>query len=236
MIPRHFRRALKTAVRRIVPCQYVAWAGSPGDNQLALTFDDGPHPLYTPQILAALREVGARATFFVLGSQMEKHPEVIAEMIQDGHELGNHTYSHANLGHIGWRRGCEELRRAHHLLRARDPRFEGLFRPPWGSIGLGGALYSIRHGCQAAMWSVDSRDYLLDGVQPLLDRVEAQRLSGGDILLFHDDSAFTAEAMATILDSLRRRGFSFATVSELVGPLEQRPAAVPSQSVSVSRD
>jgi peptidoglycan-N-acetylglucosamine deacetylase len=225
MISTHFRKALKTAVRRIIPCHYVAWTGSPRGNQLALTFDDGPHPVHTPQILAALREVGARATFFVLGSQMEQHPEVVAEMIKDGHELGNHTYSHANLGHVDWRRGCEELRRTDHLLRARDPRFEGLFRPPWGSIGVGGAMYSIRHRCQAAMWSVDSRDYLLDGTQPLIQRIQAASVQAGDILLFHDDNGYTAEAMGPILRILYDREFSFVTVSNILGTTPCRQEA-----------
>src|SRR5712692_976374 len=211
MLPRYLRQAIKMSVRRIVPCSYVAWAGPSDGNQLALTFDDGPHPKYTPQILAALGEAGVQATFFVLGSQVERHPEIVAKMIEDGHELGNHTYSHANLGSIGWRRGCEELQATDRLLRQQDPRFQGLFRPPWGWIGLGGAPYSIRNGCQAAMWSIDSRDYLLDGTQPLIERIEAASVGAGDILLFHDDNAYTAEAMGPILRLLSDRGFAFAT-------------------------
>src|SRR5947209_17920913 len=117
MLPRSLRQAIKMTVRRVVPSQYVVWTGHPGGNQLALTFDDGPHPKYTPQILAALREAGVRATFFVLGSQIERHPEMVAEMIEGGHELGNHTYSHANLGQIGCLRGCEDLPTADRLRR-----------------------------------------------------------------------------------------------------------------------
>ena len=225
MMPKYLRRAIKTTVRRLVPARYVAWSGPSDDHRLALTFDDGPHPKYTPQILTALREAGVRATFFVVGSQIERHPEMVAEMIKGGHELGNHTYSHANLGQIGWRRGCEELQTTDRLLRQQDPRFRGLFRPPWGWIGLGGALYSVRNGYQAAMWSVDSGDYRLDGVQPLIERVKAARLQAGDILLFHDDNAYTAEAMAAILRVLIDRGFAFATVSELLGSGVRQPAA-----------
>jgi peptidoglycan-N-acetylglucosamine deacetylase len=225
MISRYLRRGIKTAVRRIVPCHIVAWTGSPHDNQLALTFDDGPHPLYTPRILATLREAGVPATFFVLGSQAEQHPEIIAAMIKDGHELGNHTYSHANLGQINWRHGCDELRAADQVLRNQDGRFQGLFRPPWGWMGLGGALYSIRYRCQAAMWSVDSRDYLLDGTQPLIERMQAASIRAGDILLFHDDSQYTAEALGPILQDLLCRGFSFATASKLLGATpEYRPS------------
>src|SRR5690242_17870155 len=100
MLSRYLRQAIKMSVRRMVPCHYVAWTGPSGSNQLALTFDDGPHPQYTPKILEALGEAGVRATFFVLGSQVERHPEIVAKMIEGGHEIGNHTYSHANLGNI----------------------------------------------------------------------------------------------------------------------------------------
>ena len=217
MLSRYLRQAIKMSVRRIVPYHYVVWAGPSGSNQLALTFDDGPHPKYTPQILEALGEAGVPATFFVLGSQVEQHPEIVAKMIEGGHELGNHTYSHTNLGKISWRRGCEELQAADRLLRQQDPRFQGLFRPPWGWIGLGGALYSIRNGCRAAMWSIDSRDYLLDGTQPLIERIESASMRAGDILLFHDDNAYTAEAIGPILRLLSDRGFAFATVSDLLG-------------------
>lgn len=217
MISCALRRAIKLSLRRIVPSRYVVWNGRPDGNRLALTFDDGPHPEFTPRVLDALGEAGVRATFFVLGSQVEQHPQIVEAMIAAGHELGNHTYSHANLGRLSWQQGCAELRKAEWVLRAADPRYQGLFRPPWGRIGTGGALYSLRHGYQAAMWSVDSRDYLLDGVEPLIDRVQTAPITGGDILLFHDDNEYTAAAIGPIVTALQQRGFAFATVSEILG-------------------
>ena len=225
MISCALRRAIKFSIRRIVPSRYVAWNGRPEGNRLALTFDDGPHPEFTPRVLRALGETGVRATFFVLGSQSERHPQIVQAMIAAGHELGNHTYSHVNLGRLSWQQGCDELQKADHVLRAADPRYQGLFRPPWGWMGLGGALYSLRHRYQAAMWSVDSRDYLLDGVEPLIERVQAAPITGGDILLFHDDNEYTAEAIGPIVTALQQRGFAFATVSEILGRELPHPAA-----------
>jgi peptidoglycan/xylan/chitin deacetylase (PgdA/CDA1 family) len=227
MLSRSLRQAIKMTACRVVPSRYVVWSGHPDGSQLALTFDDGPHPRYTPQVLAALRDARARATFFVVGSQVKEYPEIAAEIIADGHELGNHTYTHVNLGQIGWRRGCEELQATDRLLRQQDPRFQGLFRPPWGKIGRGGAVHSLRNGCRAALWSVDSEDYRLDGAQPLIERVTSARLQAGDILLFHDDNAHTAEAMVTLLPFLIDRGFAFATVSELIGKTSPRAAVSP---------
>jgi peptidoglycan-N-acetylglucosamine deacetylase len=252
------RPAIKKAARQVVPCRYVVWAGHSGGNQVALTFDDGPHPEHTPQVLATLAEAGARATFFVLGSQVEEYPAIVREMIAGGHELGNHTYTHVNLARIGWRRGCEELQATDRLLRrvssgqwAVDagqfgkvrgmpvaaelttahypltPAYQGLFRPPWGKIGLGGTVYSLHSGCPAALWSVDSEDYRRDGAQPLIERVTKARVQAGDILLFHDDNGYTAEAMAAILRFLSERGFTFATVSELVGKASPWAAVSP---------
>jgi peptidoglycan/xylan/chitin deacetylase (PgdA/CDA1 family) len=166
-----------------------------------------------------------RATFFVLGAQVERHPAIIEEMVAAGHELGNHTFSHANLGRIGWQQGCAELQATDRVLRDADSRYRGLFRPPWGWMGLGGALYSLQRGYQAAMWSVDSRDYLMDGVEPLIERVQTTPLTAGDILLFHDDNLYTAEALAPIIRTLEQRGFSFATVSEILGSDLHCPAA-----------
>src|SRR5436190_6257941 len=153
MISCALRRAIKFSIRRILPSRYVAWNGRPEGNRLALTFDDGPHPEFTPRVLAALGEAGVRATFFVLGSQAERHPQIVEAMIAAGHELGNHTYSHVNLGRISWQQGCDELQKAERVLRAADPRYRGLFRPPWGWMGLGGAFYGLGHRYQAAMWS-----------------------------------------------------------------------------------
>jgi peptidoglycan-N-acetylglucosamine deacetylase len=225
MISRCLRQTIKLSIRRIVPARFVAWSGPPVGNKIAFTFDDGPHPEYTPRVLKVLGEMGVRGTFFVLGSQVEQYPRIVEEMIAAGHELGNHTYSHANLGRISWQRGCAELQSADQVLREADPRYRGLFRPPWGWMGLGGALYSLRHGYQAAMWNVDSRDYLMDGTEPLIERVRSAPLTGGDILLFHDDNRYTAEALEPIIRTLEQRGFAFATVSEILGHDLHCPAA-----------
>jgi peptidoglycan-N-acetylglucosamine deacetylase len=215
----HARSLLKGAVRGLVPARYVAWAGPTEGNRVALTFDDGPHPQHTPAVLAALREAGVPATFFVVGAEVKKHPNVVAELARAGHQLGNHTYSHVDLRRAGWQRGLAELQSTDDLLRQVDPRFRGLFRPPWGRLGLAGASFAVGHGRPAIMWTLDSRDHLLDGAERIRARVADASLVGGSILLFHDDNAQTPAALGVIIRDLRRRGFEFATVSEiLAGP------------------
>jgi peptidoglycan-N-acetylglucosamine deacetylase len=216
MIPRALRSGLKAALRRVVPTRYLVWNGSREGRRLALTFDDGPNAEFTPPILALLAEAGIPATFFVLGAEVEKQPELAAAMVAAGHELGNHTYAHANLDRVSWRRAFDELRGTDRLLRSLDPGFRGMFRPPRGRLGVAGAAYAVCHGCPAVMWTLDSRDHQLVGTQPLVERVAAAPLAGGDILLFHDDNAFTVEALAAVIQDLRERGFSFCRVSDLL--------------------
>jgi peptidoglycan/xylan/chitin deacetylase (PgdA/CDA1 family) len=228
MITRRARSLLKSAAPRLVPARYVTWAGRTEDHRVALTFDDGPHPVHTPAVLSALRDAGVAATFFVLGALVAEHPTLTAEIVSAGHELGNHTYSHTDLRRCGLRRGLGELQATDRLLREVDPGFQGLFRPPWGRLGLAGAAFVLGHRRRAVLWTLDSRDHLLDGAAPIVERVAPAPLVGGSILLFHDDNAFTPAALPSLIHALRQRGFAFATVSDLLGPparrLEQRHA------------
>jgi peptidoglycan/xylan/chitin deacetylase (PgdA/CDA1 family) len=215
MAGQYLRSLLRSAARQVVPARYVAWNGCSKGKKVALTFDDGPHPEYTREVLSVLRKADVPATFFVVGSQVQKHPELTAELVNAGHELGNHTYSHLNLSRANWRLGLQELRMTDRLLQRIDPRYQGIFRPPWGQLGLAGAAYALLNRRQAVLWTVDSRDHRLDGPQCIVERVAAAPLAGGDILLFHDDNEFTAKALSSVIGGLRQREFSFATVSDI---------------------
>ena len=210
------RSLMKAAIRGAVPSRYLVWNGRPEGKRLALTFDDGPNARFTPAVLELLQEAEVPATFFVMGQEIEKQPELATQIVAAGHELGNHTYSHANLDRVNWRRAFDELRRTDRLLREVDPRFQGMFRPPRGRLGTAGAAYAVRHGRPAVMWTLDSGDHRLQGHEPLIERLAAAPLAGGDILLFHDDNAFTVQALAPIIENLRERGFSFCRVSDLL--------------------
>jgi peptidoglycan-N-acetylglucosamine deacetylase len=213
---RALRPMLKAAIRRAVPSRYLVWNGQPGGMRLALTFDDGPNAEFTPPVLELLRRAEVPATFFVMGAAVEKLPDLTAEIVAAGHELGNHTYSHANLDRVSWERAFDELRATDRLIRQVDSSFTGMFRPPRGRLGSAGAAYAVRHSRPAVMWSLDSGDHRLQGVRPVVERIAAAPLSGGDILLFHDDNAFTIDALGPIIEDLRARGFSFCRVTDFL--------------------
>ena len=108
----------------------VHYSNPDADMKLALTFDDGPHPEYTDKILAILKKYGVRATFFVVGENVERYPDVVGRVIADGHELGNHTFSHANLSKLSYRKECEEIMSAENAVFEENEYRTRLLRPP----------------------------------------------------------------------------------------------------------
>lgn len=186
---------------------------------VALTFDDGPGE-ETPRILELLKASGARATFFLCGANVERHPELARRIAAEGHEIGNHTYSHPRL--LGRSPGkiCLEIDRAQTVIEHHTGRRPELFRPPYGLRWFG--LFPIlqQQRMHAVMWSVNGRDW-----NSSAERITARilkRTRSGAILLLHDgvppqesgDRKATAEALPAIL-SVLGRGYRFVTVSEM---------------------
>jgi peptidoglycan/xylan/chitin deacetylase (PgdA/CDA1 family) len=175
-----------------------------------LTFDDGPHPQHTPRILDALRASGVKATFFVLGSVVDQHPDLVRRILDEGHIVGNHTYSHAP-------RSVRSLllevgRTSEALMRAAGASTD-LFRPPRGTLSAVGLALLWFAGLRVVLWNVDPRDFAACSADELLNTFAVRPLRGGDIVLLHDDSAATAEALPRIIECTRAAGLDFKTVS-----------------------
>lgn len=204
----------------ISPASGVYFAcNTAGEKTIALTFDDGPHPVYTREILGILKEYGIRATFFCIGCNAEQYPELVREIAAAGHEIGNHTYGHPNLGEASYDGVREEILGMENALPAEVETRPHLFRPP-------GGMY-CDEVCRAAadleysviLWSVDPRDWAHTAVEDIVENV-LTNTDGGDIVLFHDyvsGESPTPEALRRILPELIERGFSFCTVGEMIG-------------------
>lgn len=187
---------------------------------LSITFDDGPHPVYTAQILDILRENGAKATFFVIGENAEKYPELVLREYQEGHEIGNHTYSHPDMNRINVIKAVEEISKTQQIIfniTGEEPRS---FRAPGGIFSK--ELVSAAEGfnCKPILWSwrQDTRDWSLPKVTTIVDSV-INNLQDGDIILFHDyntKGSPTPEALKILLPKLTDMGYTFVTVSELL--------------------
>jgi peptidoglycan/xylan/chitin deacetylase (PgdA/CDA1 family) len=190
--------------------------GKRGNNRIALTFDDGPHAENTPRLLDILDAHGAVGTFFVQAEYAHRFPALVREVQRRGHEIGNHGRRHLDATRTPASEYIDDVVGAQgvleEILTVELPR---LFRPPYGST-TAATFYSLaRSGYKFIYWNVDSRDSFVRTPSDLAEHMESIDVRGGDILLFHEDYAHTMEALPKILDSLKRRGLSFAKVTEL---------------------
>ncbi|MCB1099996.1 MAG: polysaccharide deacetylase family protein [Verrucomicrobiae bacterium] len=195
---------------------------------LAMTFDDGPHATNTPRLLDILRERNIRATFYVVGQNVKRYPDLLRRIVAEGHEIGNHTVSHANLTKVSDQRLRMEMGEVHNGVLAVTGVAPQTMRPPYGALRQEQrALIRREFGYPTITWNVDPEDWKRPGVGVVTKRLVEGARPGG-ILLAHDIHAPTIDAMPGTLDELLRRGFRFVTVSELIN-IEQSQAHAPAQ-------
>ena len=191
-------------------------SGETDEPMVALTFDDGPDPDLTPPLLDLLAERGVKATFYVIGQNAQRHPEVVWRAFDEGHEIGNHTWSHRFLTTQRTRSIVEELERTDEVVAGIIGESPTTLRPPYGATTRLLAAWSLHQfGYETVLWSVDSKDY--DGVGPeeITSRL-ADQSATGSIILCHDPMPATLEAMPGALDRLLGRGLRFVSVSSLL--------------------
>ena len=197
----------------------VIYSWHDNKKEIALTFDDGPHPRYTPEILDILREYGVRATFFVIGQNIEWYDGLVQREFDEGHEIGNHTYSHLNLKLLPYPDVCAEIEEAEAVIGERIEYRTRLLRPPCGMLG-DELVRAARDGDYTIVcWSIDTLDWAHTPSEKIAENVLSS-VQGGDIILFHDyvsGASPTPDALRIIIPELIRRGYTFVSVSELIG-------------------
>ncbi|MFF0308040.1 polysaccharide deacetylase family protein [Streptosporangium sp. NPDC004379] len=182
---------------------------------VALTYDDGPGH-HTAKLLDILARYHARATFFLVGKMVLANADgALRRMVRDGHELGNHTWSHPQLTAMSEGAVRAELTRTQKVIERRTGVRATLMRPPYGATDKRVAAVARHMGLAQVLWSVDTLDWR-DRVTPVVAR-RATAIKPGSIVLMHDIHRTTVEAAPRILKELTRRGFAFVTVSELYG-------------------
>ena len=186
--------------------------------RVALTFDDGPHPRYTPQILAILEEYGIKATFFVIGQNIDNYPEAFEAILQSGCEIGNHTYTHKNMAKMSEEEIEQELSRTEEAVaRFTDIKLK-ILRPPQGAIGVPLERVSRARGYDVILWSIDTLDWANTPSDTIAANV-MKSLCGGDIILMHDytsNRGITCSALKKMIPAMIAKGYEFVTVSELL--------------------
>lgn len=202
-----------------VPSRGRLWRGNPHRREIALTFDDGPHPLATPLLLAILRTYGVHATFFVIGEHAVTYPYIMAEIAAGGHEVGDHTFHHPNMTTVDPQTVAAEIKATASVIRQTAGRPPRWFRPPGGDYTEGVAAAARRAGMGLAMWTNNSGDWALPSADAVAERVLGRTEPGG-IILLHSGTLPTVRALPGIIKELRRRGYTFVTVSQLVRDAE----------------
>lgn len=194
-------------------------AHEPFPKVVALTFDDGPHTVYTPKILEILRRYKVRATFFLIGERVERFPHIVRMIVSEGHEIGNHTYSHPNnLPIKNWdeiRKEIEKCSEAVERVTGIRPR---LFRPPKGFLNYKVLTLAQLEGHTLVFWTVSANHKEATIPKAMAKRV-LKLVHPGAIILMHDGRIPSrwkdVKALLLIIEGLRKQGYEFVTVSEL---------------------
>ena len=191
-----------------------------GSQDVALTFDDGPHAEGTPAVLDALAAHGAQATFFLVGEQVERHPGLAREIAAAGHVIALHGHRHRSQLRLSPRALADDLRRASDIIGSTTGRLAPLYRPPYGIFSAAGLALARHRGDAPWLWSRWGRDWRANASPRSITRLAAHELSSGDVILLHDADHYghpgcwraTASAIPLILDAVEQRGLRTAAL------------------------
>lgn len=199
------------------PGAQVSYSSVQTDQRVvAITFDDGPHPTQTPRLLKMLRDRNIKATFYVVGKNVKAYPHIIRQIVADGHEIGNHTWTHPSLTSISDEQIRRELKTTADAISEAANYTPRTIRPPYGAINARvKELMFTEFGYPTILWSVDPQDWRKPGVSVVTSRM-VNAAHPGAILLAHDIHASTIDAMPATLDQLLAKGYQFVTVSQLM--------------------
>jgi peptidoglycan-N-acetylglucosamine deacetylase len=179
-----------------------------------LTIDDGPHPVATPFFLKELKKRNIRATFFLLGCHVQKFPDIVRMIHADGHQIGNHSYSHSNLLLKNKQFVKNEILQTRELLESIIGSHSIYFRPPFGYFSMSTLNVLRKLNLTCTLWSVDSKDYTSKSPAAISKRI-IHSAENGSIILLHDNDLASEKAQSylpSVLDSLLRKGFKFNTL------------------------
>ncbi len=180
--------------------------------EIALTFDDGPHPVYTKLLLDGLRKRGVKVTFFLIGQNLDGNEDLVRQMKEDGHLIGNHSQKHMQLTRESAQDACNQIQCTNEKLESITGEMPHYIRPPYGS-------WSEELECMVPMtvvlWDIDPLDWKVQNTSQIVSHV-VKRAQDGSIVLLHDSYETSVEAALEIIDTLSANGYNFVTADELV--------------------
>lgn len=195
------------------------------EKKVAITFDDGPSPVWTPLILDELKKAQVKATFFMIGYHVQKYPDVARRVAEEGHSIGNHGYAHSVILYYTPAEIEEEIKYTEHVIREITGRTTRIFRPPkaWVRPLIKKKIKEM--GYKVVLWSLNSKDWVMFHHRAMVNSL-VSRVKGGDIILFHDsgsvrsleggDRSQTVKAITFLVEKLRAKGFQIVPLEELI--------------------
>lgn len=188
---------------------------------VALTFDDGPDPQFTPIVLNVLKKHEVRATFFILGQRAESHPDILKKIAAEGHEIGNHSYSHPNFNKINKEGQLDEVTKTTNIIKRLTGRTPSLFRPPGGYLSYDLVAITEKNDMTIAYWTYqqDSKDWRNGVKAATIAGHVIKNIRPGQVIILHDgcpNGMQTAKAADMIISRLQEEGYVFVTMSELI--------------------
>lgn len=205
ILPNIYFRFFSKNVVRCVSCE---------KDEVAFTFDDGPDPRYTPQLLDVLKEHSVKATFFVLGEKAEKHPEIIERMVKEGHVIGLHANRHIGAPFRTYKGMKEDFKRSLEVLQGLGVKVH-FYRPPWGLVNMVSNKFIKEYRFKPILWSIHASDWSKYVDEHHIERILVDKVKAGDIVLLHDGRGAegapqrTINALHLALPKLKEKGFQF---------------------------
>jgi peptidoglycan/xylan/chitin deacetylase (PgdA/CDA1 family) len=214
--PSIHRQLIKQFMAAVLPRNWLLIKGPKECRSVCLTFDDGPDGDNTPRVLDVLQDLHVPATFFVVGKQVERFPNLARRIVDEGHSIGHHTFCHGEPKSISVRQLVDEVRRTQIILQQITGKTACLFRPPYGKVSGLKLLALWEAGQTVVLWNVDPKDYDCQSSNDLITWFQKHSMSSGDVILLHDRLPFASSVIPHLVDIAKEKGLGFASLDQLL--------------------
>jgi peptidoglycan-N-acetylglucosamine deacetylase len=224
----------QTPQNMVNPLDYPVFYGNTSLPEIALTFDDGPNPVYTPQVLAVLQAYNIKATFFDVGYLVKEYPNIVRQEFLQGHTIGNHSWSHPQLTRLSATGILSQLVSTSDAIQSVTGSRPTIFRPPYGSFNRIVFAQALQQNLSTILWNDEAHDWTTPGINMIARRILNLARYGG-IILLHDGGGFRAQTVAAlpiIITALKQRGFTFVTIPQLLHDIATSGKTSPTPSAA----